>query len=188
MTSVVVSEQRSWKTALGMMLNPGLIVREAMGHVSWQYSLMVSGLAFTFFFLQTGLDLMRSGHSGVGQVIALGAMGAIYGSLGVALIAQIACLITKAFGNKHSVKWVISAFGLSYSSTLIYALIGLLFSLFLQWNTSVAFGVSGVLWALGPMIATIKEMTGGRLWVSITCATLCGGLLLFGWVILANSL
>lgn len=52
-----------WKTALNMIINPGEVVKTQMGRVPWPYSLAVSGLSFTLFFMQTGLDLLRSGGS-----------------------------------------------------------------------------------------------------------------------------
>jgi len=169
-----------------MMFNPGLVVKKAMLNVPWPFSLSVSCLAFTFFFTQTGLDLMRAGSAGPSFVALTAVMGFIYGTAGVVLIAAFAWVMARAFGNTHPVKWVISAFGLGYSSTLIYALMGLVFSLAFEWRTSIAFGATGVLWALGPMIVTIREMTGGRLGVSIAIATICGGLLLFGWALLGR--
>ena len=60
-------------------------------------------------------------------------------------------------------------------------MIGLLFNLFFGWNTAVAFGVTGVLWALGPMIAVLKGMVGGRSWPATLLATACGLMVLLGW-------
>jgi hypothetical protein len=61
------------------------------------------------------------------------------------------------------------------------------FSLLLHWNTSVVFGVSGVLWATGPMIASIKQMSRENTALSVIVATICSGLLLFGWALLGNA-
>jgi hypothetical protein len=173
-----------WKSALTMISNPGLVLKKAMSNIPWPFSLSISSLAFALFFLQTGLDLLRTGHKGITFVIVITLLGAIYGSLGVSLIALIAWGLSKAFGNAQTVKWTITAFGLGYSSTLIYVTLGIAFSLLFHWKTSVAFGVTGVLWATGPMIATIKEMTKERIGVSIMLATICSGLLLFGWSLL----
>jgi len=46
--------------------------------------------------------------------------------------------------------------------------------------------VTGVLWALGPMIATLREMLGGRIEPSVILATILGGLTLFGWAFLGT--
>jgi hypothetical protein len=51
----------------------------------------------------------------------------------------------------------------------------------------VAFGVTGVLWATGPMIASIKQMSRENTALSVIVATVCSGLLLFGWVLLGNA-
>ncbi|MEI6287890.1 MAG: hypothetical protein WCP79_15405 [Bacillota bacterium] len=188
MPNSVVYKPSPIRAALCMLINPGMLVKKGMEQMSWPFSLLISGAAFALFFLQTGLDLMRAGEVGLMKVIFFSLVGFLYGSLIVAFIALVAFFVTKAFGNKHTLEWTIAAFGLSYSSTLVFAFIGLMFSIFFQWNTAVAFGVSGVLWALAPMIATVKEMTGGRVWVSLVVATVCGGILLFGWAILGNSL
>jgi hypothetical protein len=186
MISEVTKQPPVWKIALTMILNPGLALKNAMEKVPWMFSLSISALAFTSFFLQTGLDLYRTGHKVILSVIILSLLGALYGSVGVALIACIIWVVSKMFGNDKTLKWTVSAFGLSYSSTFIYAFLGLLFSLFLHWRTAVAFGVTGVLWATKPMISTIKELVKGRLGLSVLLATVCGGLLLIGWVFIGN--
>ena len=82
--------------------------------------------------------------------------------------------------------WTISAFALGYSATLVYALTGLVFSLAFGWKTAVAFGVTGVLWALRPTLFTIKQMSGERVGFSIAMTTLCGAILLVGWSLLGQ--
>jgi Kef-type K+ transport system membrane component KefB len=130
---------------------------------------------------------MRVGLKGIGFVVQLSVEGAIFGSVGIALLAMIAWGITRIFKGNKSLGWALSAFGLGYCSTLIFTVLGLLFSLILNWNTSVAFGVSGVLWATGPMIASIKEMSRDNTALSVIVATICSGLLLLGWVLLGNA-
>jgi len=181
LATIAVKQPPLWRVAATMIMNPGAVLKQAMSRVPWPFSLSVSTLAFALFFLSTGLDLLRTGQKGVPFVILITVLGALYGSIGVSLIALIAWVLSIAFGNKHPVTWVIAAFGLGYSSTFIYALLGVVFSLLFHWKTSVAFGVTGVLWAIGPMTATIKEMTRERLGISILLATICSGLLLFGW-------
>jgi len=61
--------------------------------------------------------------------------------------------------------------------------VGLIFNLAAGWNTAIAFGVTGVLWALLPVIAILREMTGEKLGVSLAISTLCGGLILCGWAL-----
>lgn len=85
-----------------------------------------------------------------------------------------------------TIDWAISSFALGYSATLVYALIGLFFSLALGWKTAVAFGVTGVLWALSPTMFTIRQMSGDRIAFSIALTTLCGAVLLFGWALLGR--
>lgn len=175
------------RVALAMMINPSAVLQKAVGGVRWPFSLIISALAFTLFFMQTGLDLLRNGQKSAGFVALLSVEGLLFGSLGIALLAGIAWAITKIFKGDKPLGWAVSAFGLGYCSTLIFTVLGLLFSLLLHWNTSVAFGVSGVLWATGPMIASIKQMSRDNTALSVIVATVCSGLLLLGWVLLGNA-
>ena len=175
------------RVALAMMINPSAVLQKAVGGVRWPFSLLISALAFMLFFMQTGIDLLRTGQKGAGFVVLLSVEGLLFGSLGVALLAGIAWVITRVFKGDKPLGWAISAFGLGYCSTLIFTVLGMLFSLLLHWNTSVAFGVTGVMWATGPMIASIKQMSRENTALSVIVATICSGLLLFGWVLLGNA-
>ena len=64
---------------------------------------------------------------------------------------------------------------------LVYGAAGLVFNLFFKWNTSLAFGVTGVLWALGPMMAVFRQLSKGKIAGSVVFATICGALVLLGW-------
>jgi hypothetical protein len=176
-----------WRSALSMMINPGAVLRNMTTGIPWPLALGISALAFMLFFMQTGLDLVRIGLKTSGFVVLLSVEGLLFGSLGVALLGVLAWMITRIFKGKKSIGWVLSAFGMGYFSTLIFTGLGMLFSIFLHWNTSVAFGVSGVLWATGPMIASIREMSRDNTTLSVILATICSGLLLLGWVLLGNA-
>lgn len=174
------------RAALTMMLNPGAVLKKTVSKIPWPFSISISALAFMLFFMQTGLDLMRIGLKDLKFVVLLSVEGLLFGSAGIALLAVIAWGLTKVFKSNKSIGWAISAFGLGYCSTLIFTVLGMFFSLVLHWNTSVAFGVSGVLWATGPMIASIKEMSRDNTTLSVIIATICSGLLLLGWALLGN--
>lgn len=175
-----------WKVALKMIANPGEVIKNQMNQVPWPYSLLISGLSFTLFFLQTGLDMFRTGQIGVSAVIVITLLGLLYGTGGVALIAVLAWAFSQASKRDYTITWAISSFSLGYSATLIYALIGVICSVTLGWNTAVAFGVTGVLWALRPALFTIRQMSGDRIAFSIALTTLCGAILLFGWALLGR--
>lgn len=172
------------RSILVMTINPAAVLKQRLAGVSSIWALSVSGAAFTLFFLQTGLDLFRTGKPG-SVVAILAAVGLVYGTAVVAAIAAAAFTLTRLFGGTRSIGWSIKAFALGYSPALIYATLGLLANTAFHWKTAIAFGVTGMLWALGPMIAAIKEMTGQMIGVSIVIATLCGGLLLVGWSVLS---
>ncbi len=186
MNTMAPMQTPRWKTALNMILNPGEVVKSQMSRVPWPYSLAISGLSFTLFFLQTGLDMMRAGQVQMSTVVLITLLGLFYGTAGVVLIALLAWVLSQAASRAYTFDWAISSFALGYSATLVYALSGLIFSLALGWNTAVAFGVTGVLWALRPNLFTIRQMSGDRVAFSIVLTTLCGALLLMGWALLGR--
>lgn len=175
-----------WKSALNMIINPGEVVKNQMVKIPWPYSLMISGLTFSLFFLQTGLDMMRNGQIGISIVILITMLGLVYGTAGIALLAVLVWALSQAAKRNITMGWTISSFALGYSPAFVYALSGLIFSLAWGWRTAVAFGVTGVLWALRPTLFTIKQMSGERVAFSIAMTTLCGAILLVGWSLLGN--
>ncbi|MGI6404886.1 MAG: hypothetical protein ACOX2E_00070 [Syntrophaceticus sp.] len=186
MNTMAAPAQLRWKTALSIITNPGEIVKNQMIKIPWPYSLAISGLSFMLFFLQTGLDLMRNGQIEASGVVLITMLGLLYGTAGVALLAVMVWALAQAGERKITVDWAISTFALGYSATFVYALSGLIFSLAFGWKTAVAFGVTGVLWALRPTLYTIKQMSGERVAFSIAMTTLCGAILLIGWALLGR--
>ena len=177
--------QQEWLRTLLTMANPGQRVTQAVANASWPLALGVSGAAFAIFFLQTGLDRLHYGHATLGRALALAGLGALYGTVGILAIGLVAWGIARLMGVNLARGQVIRSLALSYAATLVYVVVGLLFNVFLRWNTAVAFGATGVLWALGPMIAAFRSMMDGKLEGAILLATVCGGLTLLGWVVLA---
>ena len=168
-----------------IMLSPGSVIEGMVGQTAWATALGVSGSAFALFFLQTGLDKARASSGGIQEALVFGAAGILYGTIGVSSVGTIAWMLSKLFGGQRSLSWAIRAFSVSYSPALVYSGLGLPFNLILGWNTAVAFGVTGVLWALGPMMSTTRSMTEGRMGPAAVISTICGGLLLFGWSFLS---
>lgn len=166
-----------------MMINPAGTVKSAVMSTKWYFALLIAGLAFGMFFLQTGLDLYRVGQKGTLFVIVSAVTGFLYGIVGIPLIAVIAFYILKLTKIKRDIKWTITSFCLSYSGALVYGIIGIIFSVFLGWRTAIAFGVTGVIWAIGPLIASIREITDGNLKISIIIVTVLSSLILLSWSI-----
>lgn len=166
---------------INMMLSPGTVLKKAVSGLPFQFSLIVSGSAFLLFFLQTGMDLYKTGRQSILFVIITALAGAAFGVIAVPAFSALVWVITRAFGCKKGVKWTVSAFCLSYSGALIYCILGMIASLALGWRTSVAFGVTGVLWALGPMNSIIREMVGGKIYLCVTLSAATGALVLFCW-------
>lgn len=186
MNTIAPSAEPRWKAALNMIINPGEIVKNQMSQIPWPYSLSISGLSFSLFFMQTGLDLFRAGQAGTGTIVLLTLLGLLYGTAGIALVAVMVWALAQAAERNITMEWAISAFALGYSATFIYAVSGLIFSLALGWRTAVAFGVTGVLWALRPTMYTIKQMSGDKLAFSIAMTTLCGAIILLGWTLVGK--
>jgi len=170
-----------------MMADPTAVLRSRLQEVALPWVFAVSGSAFALFFLQTGLDLSRAHRASGAKVLLLTAEGALCGTVGVVAIAWVAWVICGMFGGARPLPWVVRAFALGYSPALVYSALGLVANVALGWNTAIAFGVTGVLWALGPMTAAIKLMMAQRLVVAATIVTLCGGALLFTWGLLGTG-
>jgi hypothetical protein len=167
---------------LSALLDPaGLIARnfDGFGVLS---ALAVSGLAFTTISLQAALDLSRTSAWSSSALTFLVLRGALLGTLGVAALALLAWVLSRPFATNQGVSWTVRAFGAAYGNALSYGLFGLALNLFLGWNTAVSCGVTGLLWALGPLFVAVRELAGGRSGVAAVLSSICGGLLLFGWV------
>ncbi|MBC7246422.1 MAG: hypothetical protein H5T73_01415 [Actinobacteria bacterium] len=174
----------SLSTALSMILNPTRVLKGAMESIPWPFCLAISGISFTLFFLQTGLDMHRVGTASTGAAVGFTFLGTAMGTAGVALVAALAWAASRLFGNDRSLGWTVRAFCLAYTPTLIFCLVGLIANLTAGWNTAVAFGITGALWALYPIIAICREMTGEKVIASLTLSTICGALILCGWALL----
>ena len=175
-----------WRALVGVLLNPGGARAGDIAFIPWLLTLFVSGAAFGLFFLQTGLDRLSAGTADWAGVGLLAALGCVFGTLGVLSLALVAWILLSLGGSKASPKDVIRAFALAYSPTLVAVSLGLVAHLLLGWRTAVAFGVTGVLWALGPINSTLRRMSGGRTLLSLALASACGALLLLGWGLLGG--
>jgi hypothetical protein len=168
-----------------MMINPAGALKGALSS-RWYLGLAVSALAFGLFFIQTGLDLYKTGQKEWSFVLLSAGTGVAYGLVVIPLIASVMWVMLKAAKTDKSLLQAISAFCLSYSGALIYGILGLVFSLALGWKTAVAFGVTGVLWAIGPMMFTIRELTGGKNALGVPLATLVGAMVLISWSVFGS--
>lgn len=169
------------RTVMNMMFSPGTALKKAISDTPFYFSLIVSGLAFGLFFLQTGLDLYKTGQQSLVFALSTAFIGALFGMIAVPLISIFIWGVAKPFGSDKSMQWTISAFCLSYSGALVYSIFGIVANLIFGWRTAVAFGVTGVIWATAPMIVTIREMIGGKILLCVVLATVTGSTVLFCW-------
>lgn len=177
---VTQEKQPLLKTIFGMMINPAGALRSALAS-SWMMSAAVSGLAFGLFFAQTGLDLVKTGQKDLLYIALSVAVGLGYGLLLIPLLGVGIWVTLKIAKSEKKLSETISAFCLSYSGALIYGIVGIIFSLVLGWKTSVAFGVTGVLWAIGPIMVTIRDLTKGKTSLSIMVSTIVSAIILISW-------
>lgn len=175
-----------FRTVIGMMISPAGALKSALSGKCWYLSIIVSVLAFGLFFLQTGLDLYKTGQKDFSFVFVALGTGAAYGLVVIPLVAMFIWIILKAARIEETMFQVVSAFCLSYSGALIYGIIGTIVSLTLGWKTAVAFGVTGVVWAVGPMMYTIRELTNGKTFLSIFISAVVGLAVLVSWGYLGN--
>lgn len=168
------------RTVLGMMLNPVAGLKGALAG-KWYISVGVSALAFGLFFFQTALDLYKTGQKDFIFAVLFTGGGLAYGAIFIPLLGLMFWGLIKIAKTDMTPTQAISAFCLCYSGALIYSIFGLVFSLALGWKTAVAFGVTGVLWATGPMIHTIRRMTGGKTGLSVFLSTVAGIAILVSW-------
>lgn len=180
------TKQSLFRTIFGMMINPSGTLKDALLGTKWYLSAAVSALAFALFFGQTGLDLYKTGQKGWDFVLLAGGAGLLYGLLLIPLIGCLIWAVLKLSKGDKKIKETISAFCLSYSGALIYGVLSLICSLALGWKTSVAFGVTGVLWAIGPMIIAIRDLTGGKNALSVPLATAVGAAVLLSWSVFGS--
>ncbi|OHW63258.1 Yip1 domain protein [Andreesenia angusta] len=178
-------KKSGFKSIFMIMVNPGGFLKNHLKQFHWAVGLTISALAFMLFFLQTGLDMNRAGKLSTGGLLIFMALGLLYGTGGIALLSLLANAISKSYGGDKDYAWTVKAFGLGYTPTLVYVILGIAFNLLAGWNTSIAFGVTGVLWALNPMIHSIKELTSGNLTVSLMLTTALGSITLLGWGLLS---
>lgn len=171
---------------LPMMFNPGTFIEEHLEKTSLIFSKLISGLAIGFFFLQTGLDLYKTGQKAMNHVYMMTGIGFLYGVLVVPSFGILLWIFLKMSRSKFTLRQILSATCLSYSSLLIYSIFGLLFSIFFNWRTSIAFGATGAIWSIGSLIGTIKRLSNSKTGLAIFLATIFGTVLLFSWYYLGN--
>ena len=157
------------------MANPGAVISRYAADFGMPAAVGVPALAFALFFLQVALDLDQSGM--MGPFIG----GSIVGGFGIPALALMVWLVSRPFGNKHTLRWTVQAFGLAYAPAFVYGVCGLVANVVLGWHTALAFGVTGVLWTVPPLFATIRQMTGDRRRLSVALATMVGLVVLAFW-------
>ncbi|MCX6163230.1 MAG: hypothetical protein NTV87_18065 [Ignavibacteriae bacterium] len=158
------------------LFNPAELINEKFSALSLA-GFLLSGPAFALFFLQTAIDSGSSVFFGLFK-------GVLFGTLGIAFAGILIWLIVKIAGSNSGLMSVMGAIALSYTSTLIFTIVGLFLHFSLGWNTALSCGITGVLSAFGPMSGVISAITNGRKTLNIFILTLTGLYIIFFWAIL----
>lgn len=164
-----------------MMMNPKAAIDAGLKKFPWFFSLGISGLAFCTFFLQTGLDLYKTGQEAFDYVLMQSALGLGFGAIAIPITGILVWPLLKLKKGELSLTETISLMCLSYSATLVYGLIGLGFSLILGWKTAIAFGATGVLWSMGPLMISLRSASKGDTVMAVILTSLVGAGILFAW-------
>lgn len=175
-----------FSTIISMMISPRNALKHTVSKFPWGYSIVVSTMAFGLFFFLTGFDLYKTGQKGINfTIMSLGA-GVLYGGIIIPAISVLTWVLLKTIKSKIKITFAISSFCLSYCGMLIYCVFGLVFTLILGWKVSIAFGVTGILWSIGPMVMAIREMSNGKDHINIFIATLVSCFTLITWTLLGQ--
>jgi hypothetical protein len=163
------------------MANPRGVIEAYVDDLGWLAALSVPAIAFGLLFLQSGLDIQNVGGGSYSKAAGLGITGLVLGLVVVPVLALVAWIVTLPFDRSRTLGWTVRAFCLAYAPALIYGFCGLVMNLVMGWNTAIACGITGVLWALSPLVATLNEMNGDRRRLSLVLATLMGVAVLVVW-------
>lgn len=172
-----------WRLLLDAFVRPLALLHEQVQQWPLPVALGIPVLAFVLWFMQTAVDLGRAngGAAPVTVLIAAGA-GLAAGLLLVPSLAALTWALTRPLDRARTpLMQTVRAFALSYFPALLYAACGLVVQLTLGWPTALAFGVTGVLWTLSPLLAIVREMSGDRPLVAAALATVCGLVVLVAW-------
>lgn len=163
------------------LFNPAKLIQQNQEAKGAWVAFLFSGLAFALFFLQTALD---SGSSILFGIVK----GILFGTVGIAIAGALIWQTVKMAGNSVTIGSVMAAVALSYSSTLVFAVVGLILHFSLGWNTAISCGITGVLSAFGPMSGVISGLTGEKRTLNLIIVTFTGVYVLLFWALLNNIL
>ncbi|HEY8543214.1 MAG TPA: YIP1 family protein [Pseudothermotoga sp.] len=171
---------------LPMMFNPAAFLQNYFERMSLIFSILISGLGFGLFFLQTGLDLYKTGQKPLNFAYKIGGIGFLYGVLIIPFFGILLWIFLKIARSKSTFKQTLCATCLSYSSLLIYSIFGMIFSILLNWRTSIAFGTTGAVWSIGTLIGTIRQLSNGKTGLAVFLSIVFGTIVLFSWYYVGN--
>jgi hypothetical protein len=147
--------------------NPQALSTEELNKIPFLYPMVISGLTYGLFFLQTGLDQKKAGSKTLFEAMILAIKGLGIGTFGLIGLSVVVFVIMKIFKSEYSLSNLVKACCLSYTTALLSLTIGLILNIFFHANTAVAFGITGVLWSLNPLFRVFRKNTRGNFTLSL---------------------
>lgn len=166
---------------LNYLFNPGEMINSEVRSSYPLLGLAISGLSFMFLFILTGLENQHG-------ILFPATKGLLFGTLGIALLANMVWLVVKGLNKGNKLINVIGSFSLCYTTSMIFTILGLFLRITLGWNTSVSLGMGGVLFTFSPMISVITSFTGGKRILDIAIISLAGVYVVLFWALLNNMI
>lgn len=102
---------------LAFLFNPGEALKEKAVGLAWPLAIIIPGVSFALFFLQTGLDLYRSGQVNAWHVVLIAFVGLLYGTIGLMGLASLIWLFSFANKRDIGIGKAISSFAAGYMAT-----------------------------------------------------------------------
>ena len=134
-----------------MCFNPSALIKKSNNHKLKYIGLAVPALTFLLYFWQYGADRLRLQLTGNSDVALLCLFGLIAGPVLVTLTAA----ILKIFIKQAAFSDLVTDVGFTFSLPLLINFIGLLFNAIFDMNTSLIFGLTGVLFSIIPLFDVI---------------------------------
>ncbi len=134
-----------------MCFNPSALIKGSHNHKLKYIGLAVPALTFLLYFWQYGADRLRLQLTGNSDVALLCLFGLIAGPVLTALTAA----ILKIFIRQTAFSDLVTDIGFTFSLPLLINLVGLILNAIFDINTSVIFGLTGVLFSIIPLFDVI---------------------------------
>ena len=137
--------------------NPSILYLEET-KIPWIFYMIFPALSYLFLFLQTGLDRADMGFIEPAGVFKTSVYGLILGCILFFFLSAVLFLIAYIFKKPIEFLKVLECVGIAHLLPLIINLSGFTFRFLTGWDTSVTFGLTGVMISLIPLLGFILNI------------------------------